>query len=253
MTAPEHGTLHRAVAALADPTTERIDRLATTPDHRQAIRNTNAEAARNHHDQISRYRRLLATHEARGDGPGARHILALIAHRETAYTAAAEARRTIEVAVPSLLAQLTAAVSSSSAGNRARGVHRSPLNTAAVELLADIRHGCGARHCDDLAETLRAWQPDDVPRALTDLHAWTKTALDIVDPPRCLEARGACPRCGEIHVWVREGDERIRKAAIQIKVTRDKTKDYAECVNPRCDGHWPRTHWGLLAAALRAG
>ncbi|MEJ3651487.1 hypothetical protein WEH80_00575 [Actinomycetes bacterium KLBMP 9759] len=142
--------------------------------------------------------------------------------------------------------------SSAGAGNGGRGVHRSPLNAAAVELLATIRSTVRAGD-RELDAALRTWQPEDEEVAVGQITSWAAAARTILHPPRRLEGTGACPRCGNRYVWTQEGDERIRRAAISMVITGRTADDYAECLSPSCDGRWPRTHWDLLAAALRAG
>ena len=148
--------------------------------------------------------------------------------------------------LPPLLEQLVDAVTSTGgAGNGARGVHRSPLNTTAVEVLADIRAAIGHRD-GDLATLLRAWQPTDIPAAADRAERWVLEARAIVTPARWTEAARPCPACDTRHVWVDEDGSRIRKAAIQVNLT----AGYAACIAPACGTTWDRTRFTLLAAAL---
>lgn len=241
-------TLRDAIAALVDPGFEHV--LRDQP----SIRARRAELDTEHRAHIAYLRRRL-TH-ARDDLDTARIHCAM----RTAGTAH-RARRTALTApaavTPSLLEQLLDAVhSTAGAGNGSRGVHRSPLNAVAVELLATIDRTIGPGPLpqlanDTLEHRLWVWDPDDHESAAELVNGWVAAADAILDPPRSLEGTGACPVCGQRWVWTEEGDERIRRAAIRMVITGRHADDYAECLNRSCRARWPRTHWDLLAAALR--
>lgn len=242
--------LATAIAALCDPTTVRVDRLAITEQDRQAVRATNTEAAQAHREQLARYRGHLALYTAREDDAGVRRVQALIDRRETLHRAAIEQRRTAEAVVPSLLDRLHDAVQSTQGGGGASaGVHRAPIGLAAAELLAEIRREIGQRD-GDLDAHLRAWKPDgsdDLDDAACMVAAWVQDGRAIIEPPRMSEARAACPNCGTRYVYVDEDGERVRKAAISINLT----DGYAQCLNRACGTRWDRDHFDLLAAVLR--
>jgi len=149
--------------------------------------------------------------------------------------------------LPPLLEALEEAVmSTGGAGNASRGVHRSPLNSSAVEVLADIERATGHR-VGPLADSLRAWQPEDVDAAADRAERWVVEARAIINPSRWMEAKRSCPACGTRHVWVAEdGGQRIRKAALQVNLT----DGHAACIAPACGAHWDRTRIPLLVAAL---
>jgi hypothetical protein len=242
--------LHNAVAALTEPGTEPV--LRDQP----SIRARQAELDVEHRAHIAYLRRRL-TH-ARDELDIDRIHCAMReaghAHRTRRAALTADAATTA-----SLLDQLIDAVhSAAGAGNGSRGVHRSPMNAAAAELLADIERtvGIGPRPqpaSDTLEHRLRIWDPDDHFAAAELVGQWAAAARSILDPPRSLEGTGPCPVCGERWVWTWEGDERIRRAAIRMVLTGSKADDFAVCLNPSCATRWPRTHWDLLAAALRTG
>lgn len=250
MTQPDPGQrLQAAVAALCDPTTVRVDRLATTEHDRDAVRATNADAAANHREQLARYRRRLDAYDDRDDQAGVRRVQALIDHRETIHKAAIEQRRVSEAVVPSLLDRLLDAVHGSGGSNGASGAgaHRSPIGLAAAELLADIRRTIGCRELDrhrDLC--LRDWAADLDGQDPDIVEQWVATGRAIIEPPRTAEARAACPACGTRHVTVIEAGEPVRRAAISINLS----AGYAQCLNRACGTTWDRDHFPLLAAAL---
>lgn len=170
-----------------------------------------------------------------------------------AHRARRAALRAEIASTPSLIEQLHDAVHGTGGTNGAhgKGAYRAAIGLAATQLLHDIRRTIGQRD-GDLTDHLRAWQPEDLNQAADIAQHWPAEAQAILDPPNTRTAPGACPRCGETWIWTTEGDERIRRGAIQIRTHQDQSKDHAVCLNPRCDGHWPRTHWDLLSAALRA-
>lgn len=239
--------LTAAVAALTEPTVQPLDR---SPSATKAARTAADEA---HVQRIRRLRAWLVTARVRDDQAGIAHALEALVEAGTAHRDHRAALTTPTATIPSLLDRLHDAVQSSGgAGNGGRGVHRAPLGLDAAELLAHIQRATAHRD-GPLADTLRAWRPEDPDHGAALAEQWAVAARAIVEPARRMEAKGACPRCSLRHVWVREGDERVRKAAIQIHVhPGQQARDYAQCINPACDGRWARSHWDLLAAALRA-
>lgn len=232
--------LLRSLAELLNPTRVLLDR-PTRPDEADQLA---------HAEQMARLQARHAAYRARRDAAGMRRTLQTLIACEEAHRARDEARTAREAVVPSLLDQLRAAVESTAGGgSAARGPHRSPIGLAAAELLGHIARTVGRR--TTLTEDVHAWALTHPDEAADQVQRWVTEALDIVEPPRTLEACGACPRCGERHVWRCDGDEWVRRAAIRITEHRDPARTYAECLNPACDGRWPRTHFDLLAAALR--
>ena len=260
MTQPDPGQrLTVAVAALCDPVTVRVDRLALTDSDRDAIRATNAQARSDHDERMAVLRARHAAYSTRRDAAGMRRTLAAIIERETAHRAAIEQRRIAEAVVPSLLDRLMEAVHGSGGSNGASGAgaHRSPIGLAAAELLAEIRRCTSWRpdQLDDdgrpitLSFTVRAWaaiHPDDL-FTVELVEMWVATGRAIIEPPRMAEARAACPNCGTRHVYVVEDGERVRRAAISINLS----AGYAKWLSPSCGTTWDRDHFDLLAAVLR--
>lgn len=153
----------------------------------------------------------------------------------------------LHAVLPSLLDQLYDAVESTGGtGDRARGANRSPLNTAAAELLHTIRATTGHRAHSALADHLRAWTPADPEAGAADAQRWVDEARQIVEPARYTEARAPCPVCHTRRVTVTEDGQRVVKAAIQINLTRG----IATCIAPGCTGRWDRSHFIFLAGVL---
>ena len=212
-----------------------------------------AELDREHVERIAYLRRRHTEARARRDKAGMRRWINAMTiagnkHRERRAALIPEISAT-----PSLVEQLLDAVASTSgSGNGSRGVHRSPLNAAAVELLQSMRITAG-RYAPDLVTSLRTWAEIlddtavDIDECATLAERWLVEALDILEPYRRIEAKAACPVCTARHGWVREGGERIRRAAIQI----DLPKREAHCIAPGCTGRWDRARFELLASILR--
>lgn len=225
-----------------------ITALTTTTPH---VLHREDEQARHDTDQAHlehiRYLRKRLT-RARDDEDRDR-IRCAMTEAGTRHRDRRAALRAELTATPSLLEQLIEAVhSTSGTGNGSRGVHRSPLNTAAVELLHDIRRSIGTDDTDPTTPLL-TWAYTvtiDTDQAAAHAERWLDTARDILDPNRRIEAKAACPLCHTRHVWITEGHERIRRAAIQINLT---TRT-ARCIAPGCTGHWDRDHIDLLARVL---
>lgn len=246
MTEPDpRQRLTAAVAALCDPTTVRVDRLATTDTDRDAVRATNAEAAANHRDQIAFYRRDLARYQAQRNDAMVQRVQELIDHREARHAEAIEARRVIETSLPSLLDQVLDAVESSTStgGAPSVGASRSPIGLAASALIHEIERTVGWQRDQPLADVVRAWAYSE---AVDLIEQWAVTARGIVEPSRTAEARAACPVCGNRWVWAIEDGERVRRAAISINLS----AGIAVCLVQACGTTWDRAHFPLLAAAL---
>ena len=223
---PEHHQLDRDPADTRDLLRQaNRDHLARIRDLTRRLRDANPTTAR----------LIRADLQAAGER-----------HRTRRAQLAARLRPTTAV-LPPLLAQLHDAVTSATgAGNGARGPHRSPLNSTAVELLDDIRRTLGADRASPLYNELERWRPADLPAAADRAERWVLDARAIVTPARWTEAARPCPACRTRHVWVVEDGGRIRKAAIQVNLT----DGYAACIAPACSAWWDRTRFSLLAAAL---
>lgn len=230
--------LDTALDQLLNPETQPLDR-----DH-AAARALLREANRDHLNRIRELARRLRAHP---HDPAIRRDLRAAGQRHRARRAALAANLATTIAeIPSLLERLDDAITSTGGtGNASRGVHRSPLNSSAVEVLADIRRTTGHRE-GQLAATLRAWQPTDIEAAADRAEHWVAEARAIVTPARWTEAKRPCPACGTRHVWITEDGQRIRKAAIQVNLT----EGFAACCAPACSATWPRERFELLAAAL---
>lgn len=151
--------------------------------------------------------------------------------------------------IPSLLAQLEAAVEGTGGTNGApgAGAHRSPIGLEAAELLGQISRTV-AHRTGPLANSIRTWAATD--RADPDqAEHWVATARDIVNPTRSFEVRGACPLCGRRRVWTTDPTTgtRVRRAALQVSyATRS-----ARCIAPGCTGHWADGYLDHLAAVVQ--
>ena len=236
-----------ALSALVDPAPKLLMREPA------ATRAQLADLAAQHLGHVRYLRGRLRLAGARNDAVAAERAVCAMTAAGERYRARRAALTASETSPPSLIEQLVDAVhSTSGAGNGSRGVHRSPLNAAAVELIAVVRRAVGAGRDDDLAAALRAWQPEDDLAAAAQLETWAAAISALFDPPRNLEGTSPCPACGERWVRVREDDEWHRQAAIRIVIhpTGNPADDYAECLAAKCRARWERARWNLLAAAM---
>lgn len=212
-----------------------------------------AELDRDHVERIAYLRRRHAEARARRDKAGMRRWINAMTiagqqHRERRAALVPEL-----VAAPSLVEEVIARVTSASgSGNGSRGVHRSPLNAAAVELLQSMRITAG-RYAPELRTSLQHWaevldeSAVDIAECAALAERWLADAMAIVNPHRFTEANGPCPICGNRWVWVGQGRDRIRRAAIQI----DLTMREGRCLAPGCTGRWDSGRVELLASILR--
>lgn len=211
------------------------------------------ELDREHLDRIAYLRRRHAEARARKDKAGMRRwvnamTIAGQQHRERRAALVPEL-----VAIPSLVEQLQGAVTSTSgAGSGSRGVHRSPLNAAAVELLQSMRITAGS-YAPELRASLQYWceildeTAVDLEECAAAAERWLAEALEILEPSQVIEAKGPCPICGARWVWTGQGRDRVRRAAILI----DLTKREGRCGAPGCTGYWDSGRVELLASILR--
>lgn len=196
--------------------------------------------------------RLRARHKdylARRDRAGMRRAMDAIAHLDQERRAAESARNAPSATLPSLLDQLHDAVESSQGtGSGSAGVSRSPIGLNAAELLGHIQRAVAWRGTGQLADRLRAWAYDPA-RTDDDAQAaeqWVDDARAVVQPDRGFELGGACPLCGTRYVWVQDGDERTRKAALQVSYASRS----ARCIAPGCTGRWPKEYLEHLARVV---
>lgn len=235
-----HLRLSVAIDQLLQPGHEQLDR--DPHETRTAIR----DIGRQHLDHIRYLTKRLTDARDRDDQTSAERAQCAIRQAGHSYRGRRTALHTTSAVLPSLLEQLIDAVhSTNGAGNGSRGVHRSPLNSTAVELLAAIRTQVADRD-GPLDAALRKWIPADPDHAVEHAERWVHEARALLYPARWTEAKRACPVCGNRHVWITDDGQRIRKAAIQVNLT----ERYAACIEPSCDGWWPRERFELLAAAL---
>lgn len=212
-----------------------------------------AELDAEHLEHIAYLRRRHADARARGDKAGMRRWIDAMTIAGNKHRDRRAALIPAITATPSLVEQLHDAVTSTSgAGSGGRGVHRSPLNAAAVELLQSMRITAG-RYAPDLRTSLQQWAEIldetvvDVDELAAIAERWLVEALAILEPSRTIEAKGPCPLCGNRWVMVGTGRDRIRRAAIQI----DLTKREGRCLHPSCTGRWDSGRVELLASILR--
>lgn len=248
-----------AIADLTAARTVRVDRLAAKPEHQLAVHATNTAAAREHNATMDVLRDRHAAALARRDRAGQRRTMSLIIKRETEYRAAQAARRATDSVVPCLLDQVIDLIQSAGGANStAATTPRSPMHAGAVDLVEDIRDALGAPHVPDLQERahvlrarLIAWRPGDPTAATETAQRWAITARDLVAPPLTAEVNGACPLCGTTYVAVDNGDERVLRGALQVRIMRDDRVSYAECINQACGGRWVgRDEMDRLVTAL---
>lgn len=247
MTAAEQPSLDAALRL-----TVAIDQL-TQPGHHTLDRNatltaqarTEADTAHLGHCRVLRWKLTQARDQH--DHDRLTGALREAGRRHRAHRASLTAQHAV---LPSLLDQLVDAVESTGgSGSASRGVHRSPLNAAASELITDIARTISCRHFDNHRSIcLRDWA-GDFDRDLADAeHAerWVTDARAIIEPARYTEAKAPCPICHTRRVRVIENGEPVIKAAIQVNLTRG----HATCIAPGCTGRWDRAHFKLLAGIL---
>jgi hypothetical protein len=240
-----------AVAALVDPAPETVTRdLAPT-------RARVAELAKQHIAHVRYLRRRLRLAGAKGDEVEAERAVCAMTQAGERYRATKGALTAVRSSAPSLLEQLVDAVhSTNGAGNGSRGAHRSPLNSAAVELLAVLRRAIPVHHgplrLDDaqLRHDLRCWRPADEVAAVEQLHGWAAAIREITEPRRLVELNGPCPACGERWIWAREAGERVRRSAVHVVECDPVIESYAECGNQACGARTPFARLQLLNAAM---
>jgi hypothetical protein len=233
--------LDTAIAQLTQPGEHHLQRDSTALRHQ--IRDHDTAHLRHIRVLATRYRDALH----RGNEDGADRALCGMRIAGEQHRRRRAALTTTTAPTPSLLHQLHDAISSTSGtGNGARGVHRSPLNTSAIEVLADIYRATGTTTPDDAAAALKTWPASAGDGDTARVERWVVEARAIVSPARWTEAKRPCPACGNRHAWIREDGQRIRKAAIQVNLT----EGYAACIAPSCTAWWPRDRFDLLAAAL---
>lgn len=161
------------------------------------------------------------------------------------------------VMVPPLLAQLHAAVTSSTA----RGVQGStgtplPLSADALDLMQTINTTATEhwwlthnRHYGQGRETtvgrLRNWaaaahaNPDDLRQATRITNGWINQIRALFNPRRTWEVKGACPSCGVARVLDETSEEgsTINKHALSIVYDGQGKLEGAECA--ACGETWP--------------
>lgn len=222
--------LAQSIAELTQPTTHDLRRVPPNDTQRAEMERAERKALRQQ-VEVLRERQM---HQA---------IDALLRR----HGAELAGRSTSTAAVPSLLDQLADAVQGSGGTNGAggAGAYRAAIGLAAAGLLATIRTTL-AYHGDDLAEALRAWQPDDEDQAAIIAAGWVTQGRAIVEPPRWSELPTDCPLCRKRYVWVYEDGERVRRATLRINLTHG----YAECGQEDCQGYWDEDHLRDLAGLL---
>lgn len=243
--------LEVAVQQLLTPTVERIDR--SRPEVDPQVAQVDEQADRDHHDRMTRLRTRHAAALAARDKAGARRAISRMLEAEHQHRRAAAERTRTDVLIPSLLTRLQAAVESTQGyGSRGGGVHRAPIGLAAAELLGEIERTVGHRYSCALSTDVRSWAAgrrdgEHTLVAAADLATrWVEDTRAIVDPDRTFEIAGACPLCLSRWVWVDDGEQRIRKAALQVTfATRS-----ARCISPGCTGRWPREYLDHLARVV---
>jgi hypothetical protein len=234
--------LEVAIQQLVTPAVQQLDRSRRETD--PAVADTEAAAARTHHEQMTALRARYVHALRRRDDLATRRTLATLVACESNYKRQRAARAAASATIPSLLDQLHAAVESSQGVGISAGVHRSPIGLNAAELLGHIQRTVGHRPDgpQPLTERLQHWARETARRAdaaelleqATLAERWVVDARAIVQPDRGFEIRGACPLCGTRYVWVQDGDERVQKAALQVSyATRS-----ARCIARGCTGHW---------------
>lgn len=245
--------LEVAVQQLLTPVVEQLDRSRAAAD--PAVAEVNEQAARSHHERMTQLRIQHAEARARGDETGMHHAAIRMLDADSDYQSKRLRRTCGRAIVPSLLTRLQAAVESTQgAGNRAAGVHRSPIGLDAAELLGHIERTVARVEGDLLGSRIRQWAADVQHAPGDDLHdaavratRWVDDARTILDPDRTAEVQGECPICHERYVWVDDGaGSRIRKAAVQISYASRS----ARCLNHRCDGRWSFDYLPHLAAVV---
>jgi hypothetical protein len=137
------------------------------------------------------------------------------------------------------------------------GVSRSmpPLWIDAVTLLAEIDsevRGFTPRLPWLLSTPLRLtdldarkWRPQDAGRVETvagRCEYWAKAIVALLDPQPVYHMSAPCPACNTSWVYRRDGDEMVRKPALQLTAT--------GCTCLKCRHTWAPEYYRLLAGAL---
>lgn len=230
--------LDTAVAALTQPTVEKLDRDDPRSDSRAAQL---ALADRRQAALDEEYEQRLVTKHAdllnRKHAAQARHVLAaLIAHRLARIDRQLQ-QRTVRAEIPSLLDQVRDAVQSSSGGGGSGSVgpNRSPIGLGAAELLHAIARATAAPRGSYLPAWVQAWAttPDDVDAAADSAEQWIEQAQAILTPPKRWTHPGACPACGKTTAYVAdESGQQVRRPALEL----NRADATARCL--RCGASW---------------
>lgn len=261
--------LDTAVQQLIQPGREQLDRdseitspaarEAATEERREHKATLDAAWARLRHAQAQRADAV--TKPAAAAAARAAHAeLRTIADLTTRQTAREQARTARHADLPSLLDQLLDAIpggGDTDHGKGPTGAHRAALAFAALDLITDIQRTIGAQHRNALTADLRAWteravhwrasDPARLLAAATAAEGWVETGRAILTPPKRWTLYGACPACGARTAHVQDGDELVRRPALEL----DRATVSARCL--RCGTRWASDKLPLLAAVLEQG
>jgi len=164
----------------------------------------------------------------------------------------------VEIRLPSLLAQLDAAIHSSMGGNSAGAslaFEGAPLNTAALfqamKISSQVRDWCHAVKVVPVKNTaadLSAWfnvfsrsSPElEVERyRVKVLHGWAASIRGMLNPPRHRELPDDCPTCGADAWWdARDGHKYTRPLIVQYRPTDEDMIGEAKGMCRACEATW---------------